>query len=1061
MAAVLDAMAPYVMKLITDMAQEEVSTLLGVSGEITKLKDNTEGLKAFLADAERRRLTDKSVQRWVWKLKGAMYDAIDILDLCQLEADKRKESNGGGGMEHSNSVQLAGCFRPLLFCLRNPVFAHKVGSRIKKLNQRLEGIYKEADRFKFINIGLGFNPELERPIAAERSTSEFDESAIVGEKIEKDTRELARLLTTTSSGHDDIKVVSIVGTGGMGKTTLAQKIFNDTAVQEHFKLKIWLSITQDFDPAELLRTTIKHAGGHHDGEQDKTLLTRTLTETLSMGRFLLVLDDMWGDEAWKNVLRVPAKKASKKQQGSWVLITTRREDLAQRMGASFYQHHVIPLDEEDAWSLLNKQLPPSQVLGIDKLKGVGMRIIERCGGLPLAIKVMGGLLSTRYPSESAWNAVLNNPAWSMVGLPEELNIGLYLSYEDLSPQLKQCFLYCSLLPKGTTIWRLHVTSMWISEGYIQRQDESDERLEELAAEYYRELIIRNLIEPESDSHETSFSCTMHDVVRSFAEFVAKGESLVVHDVEALALAGTDSNSSVLRRLSLGPTTLVPTWSSLQKQESLRTLVICCSINFMPEYSMISFSSLRVLYVRRCAGCDRLVDSLCQLRHLRFLHFEETDISRLPEDIHSLKFLQHIVLIDCKNLDSLPNSIIQLVHLRSLSMPRSNVKFVPKGLGGLTNLRMLMGFPVHMDTDGGWFSLEEIGPLSQLRCLTLHNLDNVSACSNSEKDLISSKRHLIILELYCNENRFIRSTDEADKQHQQQRIEEVFDKLCPSTSIEHLHIKGGYFGSRLPNWMMAPGTVAFRSLMCLVLEHLICCTQLPDGLCQLPSLVSLRVLGAPAIRSVGPEFQGSVSLALGGDGPTATSETFPKLKNLHLHDFSEWDVWRWEEQYKDMIGNAISMPALEFLCISDNKLSCLPPGLTSSKRQALRTLNIYSMKKLLYVDNFPSVIDLKVSSCTGLRSISGLSKLQKIQIINCPNVQVLEHLPELDSLELADTIMETLPGYLRCINPRYLKLTCNKKLGKSLFPDSSEWDKIKHIRKRNICYDDSDVDSREH
>ena len=111
MAAVLDALAPYVKKLIVDMAQEEVSVLLGVSSEITKLEDNMEGIKAFLADAERRRITDKSVQRWTTKLRNAMYDATDILDLCQLEADKRRESRGGGTVEHKSP----GCFQPLLF----------------------------------------------------------------------------------------------------------------------------------------------------------------------------------------------------------------------------------------------------------------------------------------------------------------------------------------------------------------------------------------------------------------------------------------------------------------------------------------------------------------------------------------------------------------------------------------------------------------------------------------------------------------------------------------------------------------------------------------------------------------------------------------------------------------------------------------------------------------------------------------------------------------------------------------------------------------------------------
>ncbi|CAO2149534.1 unnamed protein product [Urochloa humidicola] len=126
MAAVLDAFSPYVQKLIMDMAGEEVSMLLGVSDEITKLEDNVGSIKAFLSDAERRRITDESVQRWTRKLKDAMYDAIDILDLCQLEADKRRESKGGSLKE-----KVPGCLQPLLFCLRNPVFAHEIGSQIK------------------------------------------------------------------------------------------------------------------------------------------------------------------------------------------------------------------------------------------------------------------------------------------------------------------------------------------------------------------------------------------------------------------------------------------------------------------------------------------------------------------------------------------------------------------------------------------------------------------------------------------------------------------------------------------------------------------------------------------------------------------------------------------------------------------------------------------------------------------------------------------------------------------------------------------------------------------
>ncbi|KAL6908019.1 hypothetical protein ACP4OV_002189 [Aristida adscensionis] len=564
MAAVLDALAPYVKKLIADMAEDEVRMLLGVSGEIDKLEENLDNLRAFLADTERRRLTDEGVQKWVRKLKGAMYDATDLLDLCQLEADKRRESNGGGS---SNENAPCKCLQPLLFCLQNPVYTHKIGSRIKELNQRLDDIRKGAQDFSF-NINLSSYQE-QRPLtdapqhSSYKMTSEFSESAIVGEKIERDAKDLVEVLTTDDKYNNNIKVASIVGTGGIGKTTLAQKIFKETTIQEYFKIKIWLSITQNFNEAELLRTAISHAGGHHGGLQDKTQLMRTLTEALSKERFLIVMDDVWSEKPWNDVLNVPITNASQKHPGSRVLVTTRSEHLPQQMRASLYTHRVTPLDEEDAWSLLKKQLRPDQVVGVDQLKDVGMRIVEKCGGLPLAIKVMGGLLSTRYPNQHDWEDVLNDVAWSVAGLPKDLDHRIYLSYADLTPQLKQCFLYCVLFPKGTSIWMIKAIRMWISEGFIQPQEGSsshNDRVEEVATKYYRELITRNLIEPTPTSSMTGYECTMHDVIRSFAEFMAREESLVILGEQA---AGGHDNS-LMRHLSIGSTESLLEWTTLQK-----------------------------------------------------------------------------------------------------------------------------------------------------------------------------------------------------------------------------------------------------------------------------------------------------------------------------------------------------------------------------------------------------------------------------------------------------------------------------------------------------------------
>ncbi|CAL4979371.1 unnamed protein product [Urochloa decumbens] len=1024
MAAVLDAMAPYVQKLITDMAEEEVSMLLGVSGEITKLEDNMEGIKAFLADAERRRLTDESVRRWVSKLKGAMYDASDILDLCQLEADNKR--TGGNCME-----KVPGCFQPFLFCLRNPVFAHRIGSRIKELNQPHDQIRRGAAEFNFLA-----NSQNRRTTAdAEHSSSlktmsEFDETAIVRENIERDTKGLAQVLLNDEN-HHDLKVVSIVGMGGMGKTTLAQKNFNEPTVQKHFKVKVWLSITQQFDEAELLRTAIEHAGGVLGGAQDKTLPTRNLTDALSAGRFLLVLDDMWSDKAWSDVFCVPARKASQKQLGSRILITTRLEHLAPMMGEYFHQHHVRPLDIEDAWSLLKKQLPPDQVVGIDRLKNTETEILKKCEGLPLAIKVIGGLLSTRYPSERDWNVVLTCPTWSVAGLPEQLDSRIYLSYEDLSPQLKQCFMYCSLFPKGEEILEDVVVPMWISEGFIQPPDESSSHehgLEEMATEYYRELIRRNLIEPAVKYSLTGYRCTMHDVVHTFAEYMARKESVVVVDDKQAATCGCRDGSKIVRHPSVGQTISAVEWVILQKQKSLRTLIIRSSIKFQPGDTLRSFSSLQVLFIRS-AGCDTLVGSLSTLKHLRYLHLEDTDVSRLLDDIHNMKFLQYIHLLDCEKLHHLPRSIVKFVHLRSLDISGSNVSAMPKGFGGLTNLRSLFGFPVYVDDvvvdhegSSSWCSLQELAHLSQLRQLTLHSLQKVPASWMAGNAMLSSKAHLSYLELnYSSASGHTACHGgEADEQEQQRQPsviqEEVLEKLCPPTYyLEHLVLERGYAGRQLPYWMHAPASAAdFKSLRFLQLERLPCCTQLPDGLCFLPCLQVLVVKDAPAIKRIGPEFQAPSCLSAGHTA-AALAPPFPKLINLKLVGLFDWEEW-----------------------------------------QALRRLHLYDLTNLTSVENFPSVVKLDVFRSPKLKRISGLSSLHEIRIVSCPNLEVLEGVPSsLDSLALQDHDMEALPGYLRAVNPRYLRLHCSKKLYRSLSsPGSSEWSKIRHIEKHDISYNEN-------
>jgi len=493
MAGVLDALASYVQNMLTEMASDEVHMLLGVTGEIEKMDIKLKDLKNFLVDADKRSITDQTVQAWVLELREAMYDATNILDICQLKTMER-------GTSHD-----AGCFNPLLFCMRNPLHAHKIGSRIKKLNQRLEDIKKRSLDFNFINLN-SYEDRSKRVASSRpgsRETSDvLDESSLVGENIEEDTRNLVEMLTTMellNCENNKILVFAIVGVGGIGKTTLAKKIFNHDLIQQEFTKKIWLSVNKDFNETELLRRAVIEAGGDHQSAGNtRGALERALKKALNGQKTLLVMDDVWEHQAWEDVLQTPFV-SSTLAHGSRVLVTTRHATVARGMMAMKPYHRVNKLDPEDAWLLLKKKVVGNgnDEAQIELLKDIGMEIITKCECLPLAVKVIGGLLRQKTVKRRDWENVRNDFIWSVTQMHEELNYAIYLSYEDLSPSLKLCFLYYSLLPKSTVFFANEIVGMWISEGFVHGTSPD---LEEIGKQYYDELIQRNLIQPNTSTH---------------------------------------------------------------------------------------------------------------------------------------------------------------------------------------------------------------------------------------------------------------------------------------------------------------------------------------------------------------------------------------------------------------------------------------------------------------------------------------------------------------------------------------------------------------------------------
>jgi len=506
---------------------------------------------------------------------------------------------------------------------------------------------------------------------------------------------------------------------------------------------------------------------------------------------------------------------------------------------------------------------------------------------------------------------------------------------------------------------------------------------------------------------------MHEVVRSFAQYLARNEAMVAQNTETDI--ADKINSQKFFGLSLetkGSESDELEWYSLHGQTSLRTLLSVGPIKIKPGDSFHVFPNLRTLYVQG-ANFDALVESLNQLKHLRYLSIARTNTSTLPENIGKMKLLQYINLCGCKSLVNLPSSIVMLQHLRFLNIAGTGISNIPKGFHGLANQRDLYMFPVHMD--GDWCSLEELGPLSQLTRLHISGLDNVSSSSFATKARIGEKVRLRYLSLECtcrighDGQLVIKDEQGIPELQQQQLIEEVLNEFHPPLGLENLEIIW-YFGQRLPRWMMSTAVVPLGSLRILSMEDLAYCMELPNGLCQLPCLELLQIDHAPAIKRVGPEFLQPNHHYY---NHFQVGVSFPRLSELKFCELVEWEEWKWELQVK-------AMPILEKLKLEKCKLRHVPPGLAFHAR-ALKILGIYDVKHLSSLENFTSVVHLEMFRNTDLERISNLPKLQKLVIVKCPKLKVLEGIPALQRLNLLDDDMERVPRYLRDIKPRHLLL----------------------------------------
>nr|CAN74365.1 hypothetical protein VITISV_002581 [Vitis vinifera] len=303
------SIAGEILTKLGSLAVQEIELACGVREELKKLGDTLTTIKAVLLDAEERQEREHAVENWARRFKDAIYDADDLLDDFATYELRR------GGMAR----QVSG-----FFSSSNQVAFHfRMGHRIKDIRGRLDDIANDISKFNFI-------PRATTSMRVGNTGRETHSFVLMSEIIGRDEDKETIIEKLLQSNNENLSVVAIVGIGGLGKTTLAQLVYNDEKVENHFKPRLWVCVSDNFDVKILVRNIIKSATDRDVENLELDQLKNKLHEELTQKRYLLVLDDVWNEdfEKWdqlRTLLKVGAR-------GSKVVVTTRNPKVASTMG---------------------------------------------------------------------------------------------------------------------------------------------------------------------------------------------------------------------------------------------------------------------------------------------------------------------------------------------------------------------------------------------------------------------------------------------------------------------------------------------------------------------------------------------------------------------------------------------------------------------------------------------------------------------------------------------------------------------------------------------------------